>query len=135
MAVIEFLCKEMSIKSISKEMIVKVFPQAGVDRSENRRYYAQFTDPTSIPTVYSRVSNLRSNQHKVVFYAPYSHQNQLSFLGSVAYKCRYPQHPDEVKCKTRIRFGSTDLYLQIKPTNRNFWTTVDVPNLPPPLAT
>ena len=131
-AVIDFLRLEMGITTINPDMLVKVFPQSGVSKNENRRYYAQFSDPSHIATIYSRVSSLRSREQKVVFYAPATHQNQLSYLGSIAYKCRYPTDPKLERCKTRIRFGSRDLYLQVKPLSKSYWTTVDVPNLPLP---
>ena len=65
-----------------------------------------------------------------MIYVPTSFQTQLKHLDSIAYQYRYPSTGSE-KSRTRIKYGSFSLYLQVKPLSSSRWTTVSVPNLPP----
>ena len=130
-AVVEFLKLEMSIKSVGVTDIVKVFPQAGIAEEKCNRLYAQFKHQHIISTVYNHVSLLRTKEHRVVLYAPHTHQEQLRYLGDLANKYRNPVDKSAEKVRTRIKYGLHDLYLQIKPLNSSYWTTVDTPDLPP----
>ena len=76
-AIIDYLRGEMNIKTVSVSDIVKVFPQAGIPVHQCNRLYAQFTSQHIISTVYSRVHRLRTNEHRVMLYAPHTHQDQL----------------------------------------------------------
>ena len=110
---------------------MKVFPRAGVDISDSHRLYVQFSDSSCLSAIYRNVSKLRNTFHKVSFYAPYTHQDQLKYLGSLAYKYRYPDDANIERCRTRTVFGHTDLVLQVRPISSNLWSTVKVNNLPP----
>ena len=89
-AIVEFLRLEMSIKTVEVTDIVKVFPQAGIPEQKCNRLYAQFKSQHIISTVYSRVSMLRTKEHRVLLYAPHTHQEQLRYLGDLANKYRNP---------------------------------------------
>ena len=130
-AIIDFLRGEMNIRNINVSDIVKVFPQAGIPEQQCNRLYAQFKAQHNISTVYRHVSKLRTKEHRVVLYAPYTHQEQLRYLGDLAMKYRNPSGPGTDKYRTRMKYGLRDLYLQIKPLGSTMWTTVDTPNLPP----
>ena len=130
-AIVDFLRGEMNIKTVSVTDIVKVFPQPGIPEDQCKRLYAQFSAQYILSTVYNHVSKLRTREHRVVLYAPHTHQEQLRYLGDLANSYRNPTDPSTERVKTRIKYGFRDLYLQVKSLGSTHWTTVATPNLPP----
>ena len=108
-----------------------MFPQSGAQQRDNFRLYAQFKSQSDIDIIYRHVSKLKTAEHKVSFYAPFTHQDQLKHLSSLAYRYRFPENPANEKCKTRIKFGVKDLVLQVKPISSRYWSTIQVKDLPP----
>ena len=131
LAVLDFLDREMTVRNLTSENIVKVFLQHGFHEDDCVRVYAQFDNKNMISTIYRNVHKLRNAELKVMLYAPYTHQDQLAYLNKIAKEYRYPEDPHQEKARTRIMFGRRDLYLQIKPESCNFWTTLRLDNLPP----
>ena len=109
---------------------MKVFPQPNKSEEECSRFYAQFDNISSVNTIWQHVNRLRGKEdHHVMIYVPSSHQDQYSYLNNLGYHYRKPPTGQE-KCSIRVRYGAQNLYLQYKPLNSKYWSTVQSPDLP-----
>ena len=124
MLVIEYLTFEMKNQVTKAGNIVRVFPPA----KENwNTLYAEFDTRTTAKTVFGFTRFLRNNDHRVNMYIPHMFYNQFQHLNSIAYKYRIPPSNH----KTRINFGNTDMYLQVKSPGSHVWKVVPITDLPP----
>ena len=99
--------------------VEKIFPPA----KENwNTLYVEFTSETSVSILYNYSRNLRKNQ-RLVPYIPKQFYSRYRTLESAAYNLRH----SDVKYKTRVRMGSTDLVLWKKKPSESFWTPVQLP--------
>ena len=122
--VIEYLRFEMKNHSTQLENIVKVFPPA---RPDWNPLYAEFDTRRTTSTVYRYTRFLRDEEHKVFPYIPHMFYDQFDHLSNIAHK--YRMAPDIHK--TKIKFGRSDMYLQVIPPGSHAWQMVQVHNLPP----
>ena len=122
--ILDYLKFEMKNEAIKIENIVRVFPPQKADWNI---LYAEFDTRTTTQTVYWYTKFLRDKQHKVMMYVPHPFYAQFDRLSNIAYKYRLPPNTH----KTKIRFGQTNLFLQVKPPGSHSWQTVSVPDLPP----
>ena len=122
--VVEYLNMEMknSITDITK--IVRVFPPA---KPNWNTLYAEFDTRATTRTVYSFTRFMRNNDQRVTPYIPHMFYDQFEHLSSIAFKYRIAPHNN----KTRIHFGKSDMFLQVKPPGSASWSVVHVPDLPP----
>ena len=131
LAVAEFLRYDMNVKTVDSSNIVKVFVQPNTVNQKGIRLYAQFDNISSINMIWQNVNRLHAMpDHHVMIYVPSTHQDQYSYLNNIGYPYRKPQQ-GQVKCSTRVKYGTNDLYLQYRPLGCPYWTTVNAPNLPP----
>ena len=129
LAVAEFLRYDMNVRAVDSSNIVKVFKQP--NNAKQIRLYAQFDSISSINIIWQNVSRLHAMPDRhVMIYVPSTHQDQYSYLNNLGYPYRKPQQ-GQVKCSTRVKYGTNNLYLQYRPLGSPYWTTVDAPSLAP----
>ena len=117
-AVKEFLFEEMKVsEEIFDEMhIEKVFPPA---RDEWNTLYVKFSSESSVNKLYSHARNMKANL-KLIPYIPKQFYLRYRELESQAYKLRH----SEIKFKTRIKMGRSDLVLYKRKSNQTSWSLV-----------
>ena len=122
--IIEYLKFEMKNSLTQPENIVRVFPPAKPDWDI---LYAEFDSLSTVNTVYRFTRFLRHSSLKVIMYVPHMFYDQFNHLSNIAHKYRMPPSSH----KTRIKFGTENLYLQVKAPGGHAWQVVQVRNLPP----
>ena len=117
-AVKEFMMEEMKIsKEMADEMhIEKVFPPAKADWTT---LYVKFVSQSSVHKLYSHARNMRAAS-RLIPYIPKQFYSRYKELESQAYQLRHSQ----VKYKTRIKMGTSDLVLYKRETYQNSWSLV-----------
>ena len=122
--VLEFLKLEMKNDITDLGNIVRVFPP---DKPEWNTLYVEFDTRRTTRTVYGFTKFFRDRNHKAIMYIPQPFYDQFDHLSRIAYSYRVPPHNN----KTRIHFGNTNMYLQVKPPHAHAWQVVPVHDLPP----
>ena len=127
LAVKEFLRLEMKIKEdvFNTMDIVRIFPPA---KEEWDRLYVQFSSQTSVNTIYSYAKYLQKDQ-RLVTYIPHQFYDRYRALESLAYTLRH----SELKYKTRVKMGSSDLILYKKKPGESTWSVIPTPHDLPPV--
>ena len=120
----------MNIKKevLSTLSIEKIFPQSIDDWNT---IFVNFSTITMANTVTSYVRNMRS-EVQVDIYVPKEWRTRYKALGKIAYDQRYPPQ-GEVKYKTRIRWGNTDLCILRKAPDVRYWSAMDITTPLPPV--
>ena len=118
-AVREFMLEEMKVsEDILEEMhIEKVFPPA---REDWRTLYVKFVSESSVHKLYSHARNMKANL-RLIPYIPKEFYMRYRELESQAFKLRH----SEVKYKTRIKMGTSDLVLYKRKSNQTSWNFVE----------
>ena len=126
-AVQAFLRYEMNIKSdvISTLCIDKVFPPA---KDNWNTIYVTFSSVTMVNTVYSYARNMRREVH-VGIYVPKEWYPRYRALEGIAYEQRH----SEIKYKTRVKWGNTDLILYRKGPGNRYWSIMSITTPLPPV--
>ena len=128
-SILEFLTCEMKVpKSITDNLVIRrVFPPAKPSPSGWSTLYAEFQDIASAELIQQYVSNLLPGK-TVSIYVPRSLHPRYSAIENMAFEYRN----GEIKHKTKIRYGTNDFVLVVKPKNTNCpWSYVPLNTLPP----
>ena len=114
----KFLLEEMNVsEEIFNEMqIEKVFSPA---RDNWNTLYVKFASESSIHKLNSYAGNMKSNL-RLIPYIPKQFYSRYRELESQAYKLRH----SEVKFKTRIKMGTSDLVLYKRESHQTSWSLV-----------
>ena len=127
-AIREFLIYEMNIpRHISEALsIVKTFTPAR-NPSGWTTLYAEFKDTSAVDLINQYVINLKHG-NSVNLYVPHSLYPRFRTINSLAHAyCN-----GDIKHKTKVRYGTTDFVLLIKPLASNSrWTYASLSHLPP----
>ena len=121
LAVKEFLKCEMKVSGeVFDEMHVEqIFPPA----NENwNKLYIKFASESSVHTLYKYTRHLRSNQ-RLVPYIPKQFYPRYKAMESLAYTLRH----GEIKYRTRVKMGISDLVLYKRKPNESSWIAVPPP--------
>ena len=124
MLVLEYLKFEMKNTDTQLSNIVRVFHPA---KSNWNTLYAEFDTRVTTRNVYGFTRFLRDAQHRVTKYIPHIFFDQFDHLSKLAYRYRLPPSNH----KTRINFGTSNMFLQVKPPGSEVWQVVPVHDLPP----
>ena len=129
-SIIEFLTFEMKVpKSFTDKLVLKrVFPPAKPPPSGWSTLYAEFPDSTSADLVHQYVRNLLPGKTMSI-YVPHSLHPRYSAICDIAHEYRN----GTLKHKTKIKYGSSDFVLIVKPKNSSAspWSYVPLTGLPP----
>ena len=117
-AVKAFMVEEMKVneEEASELHIEKVFPPARADWSI---LYVRFVSESSVHKLYSHTRNMKATL-RLVPYIPKQFYTKYRELESQAYQLRHC----EVKYKTRIKMGTSDLILYKRESSSNSWSIV-----------
>ena len=124
----EFLHFEMKIPTSITDRLVfnRVFPPAKQPTGWST-LYAEFQDLSSAELIQQYVRHLLPGK-QVSIYVPHSLQPRLRAVENIAHSYRN----GGIKHKTKIRYGTSDFVLQVKPRFENIpWTYVSLAVLPP----
>ena len=121
LAVKEFLKCEMKVSGeVFDEMKVeKIFPPA---RENWNTLYIRFASESSVHTLYNYTRHLRSNQ-RLVPYIQKQFYPRYKAMENLAYTLRH----SEMKYKTRVKMGISDLVLYKRMPNESSWIAVKPP--------
>ena len=128
-SILEFLTYEMKVpRSITDNLVIRrVFPPAKPSSAGWSTLYAEFQDIASAELIQQYVRNLLHGK-TVSIYVPHSLHPRYSAIGNIAHEYRN----GEIKHKTKIKYGTSDFVLVIKPKNSNTpWSYVSLNTLPP----
>ena len=127
MAIKEFLVCEMKIPTSITDNIAlaKVFPPAK-QPSEWSTLYAEFEDPSVSNLVNQYATNLQPGK-SLSIYVPHSLWPRFQIINSIAHS--YRNGP--IKHKTKIKYGSNDFVLLVKPKDQTSPWTYPPLDLPP----
>ena len=117
-AVKEFMLEEMKVsEELLKDMnMERVFAPARGDWST---LYVKFSSESSVHKLYSHARNMKPNM-RLIPYIPKEFYWRFRELESQAYKLRH----SEVKYKTRIKMGTSDLVLYKRKADQTSWNLV-----------
>ena len=124
----EFLSCEMKVPSsvIATINIVNVFPPAK-NPGNWKTLYAEFEDSTTTDLINQYVRNLLPGK-SVSIYVPHSLFPRYAAIRDIEHTYRN----GDIKHKTRIKYGTSDFVLLIKPRDMNrSWSYVSLSSLPP----
>ena len=124
----EFLHFEMKIPTSITDRLVfnRIFPPANQPTGWNT-LYAEFQNFSCSELIQQYVTNLLPGK-QVSMYVPHSLQPRLKAIGNIAHSYRN----GEVKHKTKIKYGTSDFVLLVKPRYQNVpWTYISLADLPP----
>ena len=124
MLVLEYLKFEMKNTDTQLSNIVRVFHPV---KNNWNTLYAEFDTRVTTRNVYGFTRFLRDSQHRVSKYIPHVFYDQFDHLSKLAYRYRLPPSNH----KTRINFGTANMFLQVKPPGSAVWQVVPVDDLPP----
>lgn len=128
LAVKEYLRYELKIQKteIEKLLISKVWKQ---NKDNFDILYVKFEEESSVNLCYRHSPRMRKDEDDVrlVRYTPPQLLDRKDRLRDAEYQLRN----GDIKYKTRIRNGVTDLILEKKTKAERSWTKVNVENLPP----
>ena len=130
LAVIEFLNLEMKVPTtITNSLTIRrVFPPAK-QTSGFKTLYAEFQDTSCTDLINQYVTNLRPGI-SVSIYVPHSLFPRFSTIRDIEHSYRN----GDIKHKTRIKYGTSDFVLLVKPRNSlTPWTYVPLTKSLPPL--
>jgi hypothetical protein len=115
-------------RSITDNLVIRrVFPPAKPSSAGWSTLYAEFQDIASAELIQQYVRNLLHGK-TVSIYVPHSLHPRYSAIGNIAHEYRN----GEIKHKTKIKYGTSDFVLVIKPKNSNTpWSYVSLNTLPP----
>ena len=128
-SILEFLTLEMKVpKSVTDNLVLRsVFPPAKPSPEGWSTLYTEFQDISSAELIQQYVRNLLPGK-TVSIYVPHSLHPRYSAIGNIAHEYRN----GEIKHKTKIKYGTTDIVLVVKPKNSNTpWSYVSLNTLPP----
>ena len=128
-SIFEFLTCEMKVpRSVADQLVLlRVFPPAKPSSEGWSTLYAEFPDISSAELVQQYVRNLLPGK-TVSIYVPHTLHPRYSAISDIAHGYRN----GDIKHKTRIKYGSSDFVLIVKPKNSNSpWTYISLDILPP----
>ena len=107
---------KVSENEVEDMQVEKVFPPA---RSDWSTLYVRFVSESSVHKLYSHSRNMKTTL-RLVPYIPKQFYSRYRELESQAYQL----HHSEVKYKTRIKMGTSDLISYKRETYNNSWSIV-----------
>ena len=128
LAVIEFLNDEMKVpKSITDRLSIKrIFPPAKQPTGW-KTLYAEFNDISTSELINQYVTNLNPGK-SVSIYVPHNLYPRFSAIRDLEHSYRH----GDIKHKTRVKYGTSDFVLLVKPRGVVApWTYVSLSSLPP----
>ena len=127
-AIIEFLNCEMKVpKSVTENLVIRrIFPPAK-QPSGWKTLYAEFQDSSTADLINQYVTNLLPGK-SVSIYVPHSLFPRFNAIRDIEHSFRN----GEIKHKTKVKYGSTDFVLLVKPRGSSSpWSYVPLTSLPP----
>ena len=124
----EFLSCEMKVPGsvLDTITIVNVFPPAKTPTNW-KTLYAEFQDSITTDLINQYVRNLRPGR-SVSIYVPHSLFPRYAAIRDIEHSYRN----GDIKHKTRVKYGTSDFVLLIKPRDTNTsWSYVSLSSLPP----
>ena len=124
----EFLGCEMKVPSyvLDTITIIKVFPPAK-SPTNWKTLYAEFQDSSTTDLINQYVRNLRPGRN-VSIYVPHSLFPRFAAIRDIEHSYRN----GEIRHKTRIKYGTSDFTLLVKPRDTDSsWKYVSLSSLPP----
>ena len=117
----EFLKCEMKVSGemFDEMKVEEIFPPA---KEHWNKLYIQFASESSVHTLYNYTRHLRSNQ-RLVPYIPKQFYPRYKAMETLAYTLRH----SEMKYKTRVKMGISDLVLYKRKPNESYWVAVPPP--------
>lgn len=124
----EFLHFEMKIPTSITDKLVfnRIFPPAKQPTGWST-LYAEFQDTSYTELIQQYVRHLLPGK-QVSMYVPHCLQPRFTAVGNIAHSYRN----GDIKYKTKIKYGTSDFVLMVKPRFQNVpWTYISLANLPP----